>query len=103
MEMTQDQFGGLVRAALQVAGAAATIFGIMSVDQVSVVTTWLLDILGPTSVLGGAIWSWISNSKKSLIQSVAAMDETSVDGNKITVHDRTLATAAAVAATPAKK
>jgi len=101
--MTQDQFGGLVRAALQVAGAAATIFGIMSVDQVSVVTTWLLDILGPTSVLGGAIWSWISNSKKSLIQSVAAMDETSVDGNKITVHDRTLATAAAVAATPAKK
>jgi len=101
--MTQEQLTGLIRAVLQAAGAAATLFGIISADQVSTVTAWLLEILGPTSIIGGVIWSWISNSKKALIQSVAAMNETSVEGNKIIVHDKTLATAAVLASTPTTK
>jgi len=98
--MTQEQLTGIIRAVLGVAGTLATVFGILSADQVGVLTSWILEILGPTSVFGAVIWSWISNSKKALVQSVAAMAETSVDGNKITVHDRALATAASIAATP---
>ena len=92
--MTSDQFMGLVRQAIPLIGGIAVAMGWLTTGQVARTTEIVLQIGGPLFVLWGIIWSYVANSKESIVQSVAAMPETTVEGNMVRINDPRLATAA---------
>jgi hypothetical protein len=98
--ITQDQMVAQLRVAIPAIGTIISAFGLSSSTQVAGFEQTALVMVGPISYLIVAIWSFIANSKSSIIKSAAGMIETQVkpsaDGTKvvITTSDPTLVAAA---------
>lgn len=68
---TQDQYMGQLRQLLTALGVLATAFG-YSPEKISFWTNLILQIAGPIMIGGSLLWSWIANSRKSVMASAAA-------------------------------
>jgi len=97
--MTSDQISGLIRQLVTLFGAIATTLG-FTID-LGPALDLVLQIAGPIGVIIAAVWSWVANTKSSIVASVAAMDETTVDGNRIVLNDPNLARTARAASASA--
>lgn len=68
--MTQDQLMALARQLLPILGTLLTVFGMSSATAQATVNL-IMTIMGPLTLVGSAIWSFISNSRASIMASAA--------------------------------
>ncbi len=88
--MTQDQVMGILRQVLPFLGGLAVGKGWLTTTQVTDLTTLIFQIAGPVMLIGGSVWAFIANSKKSIVQSASQMNEV----KSMTISDPKLAEAA---------
>ena len=69
---TQDQYMGQLRQLLPVIGAVLTTLGLVTPAEFANWSTVILNIAGPILILGSMGWSYVANSRKSIVQSAAA-------------------------------
>jgi len=103
--LSQDQVMGQLRQILPAIGWVLMLTGKVAPDTWGAFMAVVPPAFGALLVLGSAGWTLIANSRKSIVQSAAAMPDTTVSKNgsgqtTITIHDTTLADAALAAATP---
>jgi hypothetical protein len=68
--MTQDQVMALARQLLPILGTLMTVLGFKSATAQATVDL-ILQIIGPIFVLGSVIWSFIANTRASIMASAA--------------------------------
>ena len=68
---TQDQLMGQLRVVIPAIGTIVSAFGIMSADKTGAWVSALLTAVGPISYLLSAGWSFIANSRASIMASAA--------------------------------
>ncbi len=85
--MTQDQFLALVRQVIPFLAGMATGYGWLSPAEAASLSTLALSIAGPAFLIGSGIWSFIANSKKSILLSAGQMPEV----QKVVMNDAVLA------------
>lgn len=103
--MTQDQVLGQLRQLMPAIGWILIATGKVNPAEWASFIDVMIPAAGAAFVLGSAAWALLANSKASIIKSVAQMPETQVVKNGIglttvVIHDKELADAANVAATP---
>jgi len=72
--MTTDQFVGLIRQLLPFVGGILTTVG-FSKEESETVLGKVGEIIGPLATIVGLIWSYVANSKKSILRSASQMHE----------------------------
>lgn len=68
---TQDQVMGQLRALIPAIGTIVSVLGFYSVDKTGAVVAALLTAVGPLSLVITGVWSWISNSRASIMAAAA--------------------------------
>lgn len=68
--MTQDQLMGLLRQLAPIFGTLLTVFGMKSAAANALVDT-IMTIAGPIMLVGSTIWTYIANSRASIMKSAA--------------------------------
>lgn len=82
---TQDQWMGQLRQILPVIGTLLTTLGIMTPEEWQSWFTLIMAAAGPIIIAGSVVWSWIANSRKSVMQSAAANLEDAAPAEKAAV------------------
>lgn len=75
MNMTQDQFMGLLRQVLPIVGSLLVTMGWMTPADEMRWITLAMEVAGPGFIIYGVVWTFIANSKKSILTSAANMPE----------------------------
>lgn len=68
--MTADQVNGLLRQILPILGTVLTALGVKSATANAVVDL-IMTIAGPAMLVGGAVWAFVANSRKSIMASAS--------------------------------
>jgi hypothetical protein len=79
--MTQDQVMAMLRQVLPFIAGLAAGKGWITTAQASDLMALTFQIAGPLMLVGSAIWSYMANSKTSIIKSATQMQE--VDSKKL--------------------
>lgn len=87
--VTQDQAMALLRQAIPFAAGVAVAKGWLTTEQATDLMSLILQIAGPLGLVGGAVWTYIANTKKSILLSAGQMPEV----QKVVVNDASLAAA----------
>lgn len=69
---TQDQWMGQIRQLLPILGTLLTTLGFVTPEAWAGYTTIILTVAGPIMIACSVVWSWIANSRKSVMASAAA-------------------------------
>lgn len=91
--MFNDQISGQLRQLLQAVGAILTTLGFLAPGVADNWITTIMQVIGPLGMIGGVVWSILSNRKSSIIASASAIPE--VKG--MTITNSEMAQAARVA------
>lgn len=87
--VTQDQWMGFARWFIPLLAGIALGKGWLTTAQASDLVSLILQIAGPLGAIAGIIWTYVANSKKSILQSAGQIPEV----QKVIVTDPAIAAA----------